>query len=378
MESIGDKLKNQREQKGYSIEQIARDTNIAKRYLEALETEDFSVFPGDPYLIGFLRNYADYLGIDPEEMVSLYRNFQIQSQPVPMDELLITRNRKPLYIGLVAAVVVAALAVGGYYLIPRLFDGRAERRAAAAELENSEETAAGAVYELEDEMVERRFEEKDIVAISYKDERYEIRLSEIAESLTLTVPGGTNVLRVGDERAIDLDGDAKMDIKVSLTDIDASAKIRTAVLRFDRFVKSASQAAQEETPAESTETDDDDKPLDSGTPALESRTVEAVQILESSSASPFSVNIEFRGYCLLRYLIDGGEREEGYFNTRDTVVLDVTREITLWISNAGSLITRISGENVEFGLPGQVSVKKITWVRDEESGKEKLLMQAVY
>ena len=88
MESIGDKLRVEREQKGLSIEQIARDTNIAKRYLEALEIEDFSVFPGDPYLIGFLRNYAEYLGIDPEEMVLLYKNFTIQSQPVPMDELL--------------------------------------------------------------------------------------------------------------------------------------------------------------------------------------------------------------------------------------------------------------------------------------------------
>ena len=96
MESIGDKLRSQREQKGYSIEQIARDTNIAKRYLEALEVEDFTVFPGDPYLIGFLRNYSDYLGIDPEEMVSLYKNFQIQSQPVPMDELLVSKDRSRL------------------------------------------------------------------------------------------------------------------------------------------------------------------------------------------------------------------------------------------------------------------------------------------
>ena len=120
MESIGDKLKNQREQKGYSVEQIARDTNIAKRYLEALEAEDFAVFPGDPYLIGFLRNYADYLGIDPDEMVSLYRNFQIQSQPVPMDELLVSKNRKPYFLIFGGIVIIAALVVGGYFLIPKI------------------------------------------------------------------------------------------------------------------------------------------------------------------------------------------------------------------------------------------------------------------
>ena len=51
MESIGEKLRQTRESKGYTIEQIARDTHIAKRFLEALEDEDFSVFPGDLYLV---------------------------------------------------------------------------------------------------------------------------------------------------------------------------------------------------------------------------------------------------------------------------------------------------------------------------------------
>ncbi len=378
MESIGDKLKNQREQKGYSIEQIARDTNIAKRYLKALEMEDFSVFPGDPYLIGFLRNYADYLGIDPEEMVALYRNFQIQSQPVPMDELFVKKSRKPLYFGLLAVVVITSLAAGGYYLIPRLSDNRAERRAAAEETDIAETGSKGTVYELKDEMIERRFQEKDIITVPYGGKSYKIQLSDVDDSLTLIVPGGTNVLRVGDERAIDLDGDAKMDIKVSLTDIDASAKIKTAVLRFDMFVKASVPEDAEETPAETVETGDADVQIDTGAPGLASRAVDTVQILESNKQSSFSVNLEFRGYCLFRYLIDGGEREERYFHKGDTIVLDVTREITLWISNAGSVTARISGQNVEFGRPGEVSIRNITWVRDDESGKEKMLMRAVY
>ena len=78
MESLGDKLRTQREQRGSSIEQVARDTNIAKRFLIALEEENFEIFPGETYLLGFLRNYAEYLGLDPENMVTLFRNFMIQ------------------------------------------------------------------------------------------------------------------------------------------------------------------------------------------------------------------------------------------------------------------------------------------------------------
>ncbi|MDZ7792716.1 MAG: helix-turn-helix domain-containing protein [Spirochaetia bacterium] len=88
MESIGEKLKTAREEKGYSTDQVARDTNIARRFILAMEQEDFSAFPGDTYLLGFLRNYSDYLGLDSERLVNLYRNMQIQEQPVPMEELL--------------------------------------------------------------------------------------------------------------------------------------------------------------------------------------------------------------------------------------------------------------------------------------------------
>ena len=96
MESLGDKLRAEREQRGSSIEQVARDTNIAKRFLVALEEENFEVFPGETYLLGFLRNYADYLGLDAENMVTLFRNFMIQEQPVPIDELLVKKSRSPI------------------------------------------------------------------------------------------------------------------------------------------------------------------------------------------------------------------------------------------------------------------------------------------
>mgnify|MGYP006301884713 CR=1 FL=1 len=113
MESIGEKLRGAREEKGYSVDQVARDTNIARRFVEALEREDFSVFPGDPYVLGFLRNYADYLGLDPEKVVTLYKNLKIQEQPVPVDELIHRKKKLPL--GIIALVLfgIALLGAGG-------------------------------------------------------------------------------------------------------------------------------------------------------------------------------------------------------------------------------------------------------------------------
>ena len=55
MESLGLKLKEAREQHNYSLEQVARDTHISKHYLKALEEEDFTVLPGETYVVGFFN-----------------------------------------------------------------------------------------------------------------------------------------------------------------------------------------------------------------------------------------------------------------------------------------------------------------------------------
>ena len=83
MTPIGEQLRAARERKGLTLDRVADETNIAKRYIAGLEAEDFTVFPGDPYVIGFLRNYADYLGLPSDEFVNTYKNIKIQEQPMP-------------------------------------------------------------------------------------------------------------------------------------------------------------------------------------------------------------------------------------------------------------------------------------------------------
>jgi cytoskeleton protein RodZ len=106
MESIGEKLRLARERSNLTIEQVARETNVARRFLRALEDEDFEVFPGETYALGFLRNYADFLGLNAEELIGTYRNIKIQEQPLPMNELLDTRPRLPP----LRLIVIAATA----------------------------------------------------------------------------------------------------------------------------------------------------------------------------------------------------------------------------------------------------------------------------
>jgi len=67
--SLGDSLRQQREKRGITLDQAAADTRIREKFLKALEDGDLQSLPGAVYTKGFLRNYAEYLGLDDEESV---------------------------------------------------------------------------------------------------------------------------------------------------------------------------------------------------------------------------------------------------------------------------------------------------------------------
>jgi cytoskeletal protein RodZ len=62
--TIGELLRAAREEKKLSVEQVNRETKISAQTIRALEQDDFGAFPGETYLKGFLRTYAQFLGLD--------------------------------------------------------------------------------------------------------------------------------------------------------------------------------------------------------------------------------------------------------------------------------------------------------------------------
>src|SRR5678816_716007 len=71
--TVGDLLLAARERKGVDLYRAERDTKIRARYLAALERGDYRELPGAVYTKGFLRNYALYLGLDPDEVLLQWR-----------------------------------------------------------------------------------------------------------------------------------------------------------------------------------------------------------------------------------------------------------------------------------------------------------------
>lgn len=67
--NIGITLRSARIQRGLTIEQVAQDTRISARFLEALESESFNELPAPVYVRGFLRSYATYLRLEPQSLL---------------------------------------------------------------------------------------------------------------------------------------------------------------------------------------------------------------------------------------------------------------------------------------------------------------------
>ena len=117
MLEIGRSLREARERRGVALPEAEAVTMIRARYLEALEAERFELVPEGPYLRSFLREYAEYLGLDGDIFVAEY----MHSHPPPPPEPEAPQpNRLPSLVGdlvrrrglLIASIlIVAAIAV---------------------------------------------------------------------------------------------------------------------------------------------------------------------------------------------------------------------------------------------------------------------------
>src|SRR5215211_6070114 len=77
-QTIGQRLKAEREEQRLTLEKVFEATRIRIQYLEALEADDLSVMPSPVQARGYLRNYAEYLGFDVEKVLHQLRESDAQ------------------------------------------------------------------------------------------------------------------------------------------------------------------------------------------------------------------------------------------------------------------------------------------------------------
>ncbi|WP_028972732.1 helix-turn-helix domain-containing protein [Spirochaeta cellobiosiphila] len=370
MESLGNRLKEARESKDISIEQVARETNISRQYIEALENEDYEKFPGEAYLLGFLRNYADYLGLNANEQIHLYKNAQIQEQPVPM-EALIPKQKKiwPIILGAVCAVAV--LGFGGYVLF--FTDSTApsnwqNTKAAPIELVSKPEVAKdvtgdGTEFAYEDNF-EKRLSKGDYVLF---DDKSTLVVKDVGTTIQMAYNNKELDLMLGQSVLL-----SDSDLSVLIKDIDTSPGKQTVLLSIQNGSDSPVVGVDESSVTEASQV------VETGSTQARSRKGRVVNLYSSPSIQSFSVEIVFRDFCNLRYLVDGKDRTERYFQKGERLRLDAYRYIMIWASNGGAMMAKTKGIDVPFGHNGEVVTKQLQWSDETSEGNYNLELVPVY
>lgn len=368
MESLGNKLKTARESKGYTYDQVSQEIHISSRYLKALEEEEFSGFPGEPFLLGFLTNYSEYLGLDAQEMLSLYRAMKIQEEPVPVEQLLKPTFSFPFGLligGLIILVILAAIG-GGIYFFLYLPRTKAPSKA---------KTREAVEYILNTGFLERRFYLGDAILIPYGDDQYQLKLLNLGDAVTISTPDREVILDLSQEVTVDLNNDGIEELRITAADFVKNESNAGALLRFELDGTLPLYTEGNSNNPTSTTSGTVMGTIPPITAVSNSGIANATVIFSSPSAYPFTLQCVFQGYCMFRWEIlserDRRERTERYYQKGDELNLQAQNGIRIWVSNAATAKPQIIGGGrtvpLELGIPGEVVVADIRWVRDDES-----------
>ena len=358
MESYGEILQKTREEKNLDIDKIAREISIEKRFLVGLENEDYSAFPGEAYMVGFLRNYSNYLELDTNFILKLYNNKKIQEAPVPVE--LLAKRKSPFL--LPAIIIPSVLIVGVILTISILLVNKKKAAQEDNVIVASNQTINK--YELNNEKFAKRIYKGDQLLFPSNNGNIILTVKDTLSSFGLETPAGVIYTDLSEENEIDIDGDTLSDMIVYVSDISDTDEKRGAevsiLLRHGSFVSDSANQIEN---------------INLATDLKTSRPYKV--ILEDNRAYPFTINVSFRGPCLFRDRIDNSNSVETYFTSGEVFTANPKNGIRLWISNSNvvkiSLIVDTQTFDFDIGASGQVLVEDIKWIKDVD-GKYKLVV----
>jgi len=120
--AVGRLLRDQREARALSIEDVAKRLRIRRPYLEAIEQGRFDQLPGAAYIPAFLRAYAAHLDLDPEKVLTAYQ----ASGPVPIArpvalpaDFPMLEKRAPIGLAVLTVLLVVGAGYAVWHYLPR-------------------------------------------------------------------------------------------------------------------------------------------------------------------------------------------------------------------------------------------------------------------
>ena len=357
MDSVGAILKAAREEKKLPLNQVSFETHILLDYIQAIEENRFQDLPGEVYCTGFIGTLARYYGLDSGHLVAMFKGVPGKEKTAP-----VKKTKAPVVMtekkNIVPVILILVILVVMGFAIWFIFSGNKGQEMALEPV--AQEEIKTNVYVMNEVLFERTFAENDIVQVQLGDSSSEIVCKAVGSSVVLGIKDGNVSLSTSQEKLLDLDGDSKNDVKVTLKDVNLTD--RTAIIRIDRAIEAPVPPPL---------------PPISIAPKPESIIMHDkgnMTVLVSPEKRDFAMEVNFSGPCMFRYKADNNKSTENYFKAGDQVRLDVTDQVKVWLSNAGNAKILIGDAEISLGDKGDVTSEKIGW---EETGDKSFNLSIV-
>ncbi|MEB2312018.1 MAG: helix-turn-helix transcriptional regulator [Sorangiineae bacterium] len=106
METVGQYLRRQREERRMSVEEISRATRVPMSSVERIEADQFDELPGEVFVRGFLKSYARSLGVEPDEVLARYTASRRVAWVTPLPISSPTKQGRSRRVGVAIAFVL--------------------------------------------------------------------------------------------------------------------------------------------------------------------------------------------------------------------------------------------------------------------------------
>ncbi|MDF1998728.1 RodZ domain-containing protein [Peribacillus frigoritolerans] len=204
MTELGNRLKEAREAKGLSLEDLQELTKIQKRYLIGIEEGNYSMMPGKFYVRAFIKQYCEAVGLDSEEIFEQYKSEipSVYSEELP-EQLSRVQSRKTIPAGdskvveLLPKILAAVLVIGAAVLIwvlvlnymsnPDNDDKKDAKQSDAVDYNKSEE-----FNKEEDNADQKQNEEKSDSSEKKNEDDTAVKDEEKEQDLAVTSSSGKN------------------------------------------------------------------------------------------------------------------------------------------------------------------------------------------
>ncbi len=371
MTKLGEYFIEARNKQNISIDRVVEDTHIIKKFIIAIENDDFSAFPGEAYLKGFIRTYSDYLGLDTKEAIRRYEIVKMSETPTPMEQLI---PKPSSNFGLIISVcvVVAVLIIGiGFFI----FSNLSKDISTKTTVDKTKQAQTKPVKPVKPaKAANDTTSQKNLIKIIDDTNSLQIRKGDKIEiptefgTISFVILELDPVLKIidnkekeyflikGNPTKIDVNNDGNYDVEITVNSWDNKSA--------DLTLKKLGGVSRNEE-------------VDQVYGNLQGDNVEV--LARKSLVEDISFELNILSDTFLRYKVDLEEPVEKWFKTGDKIEINAKTGAIVYLISSGAVTFDFKSLDKTYtaGDIGKVDVKLIKWVKNRTSEEFELQISSL-